>query len=153
MPVVIRELNPAYLTQNPDMDGSVSLLAVLEGDGFELSEEPWSFRISQNPAEGSFTQSESQLFGNAPARPNTVGGQQFSGLEISGQINKTLAQASGHIAFLQSGLHFELQTHNYLGNAPEFSFLAQTENFNIAELSGMEDYTSSITMSIEGKGS
>lgn len=153
MPVVIRELNPAYFTQNPTMDGSVSLLAVLEGDGFELSEKPWSFKISQNPAEGSFTQNERQLFGNAPARPNTLGGQQFSELEISGQINQTLAQASGHIAFLQSGLHFELQTHNYLGSAPQFSFLAQTENFNIAELSGMEDYTSSITMSIEGKGS
>src|SRR5690606_10126164 len=140
--VVIRDLNPAYFTKNPNLDGSISLLAVLEGDGFELSENPWAFRVSQNPARDNFTQNEQRLFGHAAERPNTLAGQQMSGFEVSGHMSKTQAQVSGQAAFQQSSILFELQTKNYLDTAPEFSLLAQTEHFNLAHLAGMEGYSS-----------
>ena len=149
----LNNINPGVLLNDPALDGDINLSAKARGTGFELSDESWMYSIqnkswtySSPPRE--FLSSNPQI--QRTRIYNYFGGQQISELSIEGFINNDTLTADGFVQLINSKLVFDGEISDYTEDLPTLSFRMRSPDFNVAELTGFEDFPTMINLEVEG---
>ncbi|MGN8225654.1 translocation/assembly module TamB domain-containing protein [Gracilimonas sp. BCB1] len=154
LPVYLNDIDLSWWLQNPDLEGKVSLSAIFEGYGFGLTEEPWSFSILLPKKPEFRAQPITERFKRNILAVDTVtiAGQRMSDLVIKGTITKDSLKADGFIQLIDSKVSFKSAVADYLGESPSYTYNINTSAFNASEISGVENFPTSINLKASGSG-
>lgn len=152
---VLKNFNAKYWSEEaPRTD--ISINGFIDGKGFELSDEPWIFRVVN-----------SSMRGNDPAQirrweeqmsakfitPVEIGDQSVSFILLDGTVNKDSVTVKGFTDITESRLNFNASVSDFLTELPSFNYRISTKDFNVAEFTVAQDVQTSIDMEVSGKGS
>ncbi len=156
IPVQFKNINPGLWFQNPDLDGNISLSTFVEGTGFELPEhKPWSYSIHIPPAVRIKPQHpDSALSIRLYSEVDTafIGGQAISDLNFEGDISRNSITSQGLVKLIDDSLAISATVSNLLEDQLSFAFQLNTQQFNAAEVVGMEDFPTRINLAAKGSG-
>lgn len=159
------DIDLGWWLRNPEIEGDVNFRALIEGQGFELTENPWTFKITkpEKPTfkspdgkdlrlvpQGSFQKNASKSWVRDTV---IINGQKFADLDVDGSITKDVVEADGFLQLIENKIEFSANISDYLEEQPNYTFSIGTQRFNAQELVGAEDFPTSINLNINGEGS
>ncbi|MEX2364317.1 MAG: translocation/assembly module TamB domain-containing protein [Balneolaceae bacterium] len=153
----VDSINPAWWAQNSELDGKVSLNGFIKGTGFELAQNPWEFSLQQRPVYRTKT-IPMRLYNpnhsiNFTADTNFVAGQKFTDIDVSGSITSDSLKVNGGIRLIKNNIAFNAGIAGLMEDHPSYDFWVSSRGFNVSELAGFEDFTTSLNLTAEGHGS
>ncbi len=158
IPVFVTNLDLGWWLQNPELTGKLSFRSRLEGNGFELPENPWTFHFYPN-----ISLKRQPTIVNKPGEPKrmiphtgidtlSINGQLISDFNIQGSVTKDSLKADGFIQLIDSKVSFNSALADYLDEEASYSFLINTSGFNADEIAGVDDFPTSINLEASGSG-
>ena len=158
IPIFVTQLNMGWWLQNPELSGELSFRGLVEGKGYRLSEEPWTFRFT--PSESSKrpqtmvkkTGYPDLMIPNISKDTLVINDQIISDFSIDGSVTEDSLKAGGFVQLIDSKMSFNTAFANYLTQAPSYSYSVNTKAFNIAEIVQLEDFPTRINMKAKGTG-
>ena len=152
---VVENFNAKYWDEDsPDTD--INLNGFVEGKGFELSEKPWNYRISNSLMSTKIPVEIKKLEEQTKAKfisPIMIGSQSISFITAEGEISKDSLTMEGFTDIIDSRIEFNALMSGLLSELPSFKYNVSSKKFNANELDLIEDFPTSINMEISGKGS
>lgn len=127
----VRRLDPGYWMGDATLNGNLGFTARVRGTGVDVDSRDWKYRID-------LTKSE-------------MAGQRISGLVSRGSVVGNKVDSRSTITIEESKLTLQAEVRDYF-NVPEYRFSLVSENLNLAEIRGLEMFTTSINGTVEGKG-
>lgn len=156
----VSDIDLGWWARNPELSGEIHFRALAEGKGFKLSDEPWTFSIfSSNYVEGVITTRDSSGTGLTQLKPTlvrdtiSIAGQPFSDFNLKGTISEDSAKAEGFLQLIDSKINFSATVADLLAEIPSFTYQMDAREFDLNELTAIDDFSSSINMKIQGDGS
>lgn len=158
LPVFVQHIDLSWWLKNPALKSDISLKMYAEGKGFELSDNPWNYRIF--PARVGFSdvapfQSKAPHFTPDTKINNdtlVIGNQRINNFNIQGSITEDSVSTAGFLQPKNSKIDFKFQAAQFLGSSPNYTFGANTKKFDLRDISGFEDTPTSINLSVNGSG-
>ncbi|MDR9419781.1 translocation/assembly module TamB domain-containing protein [Gracilimonas sp.] len=155
----ITDINLAWWLDDPGLQSNISFRSQIQGQGFELSEQPWTFTLSPtHTIKSSFSAKDA----NNPQPSNmqlthvtdsiTIADQSFSDFNLKGSISKDSVSAEGFLQLLKSKINFTASAADFLDEIPTFNYQMDARKFNLNEVAVLEDLSSSINLNIKGSG-
>ncbi|HET8865141.1 MAG TPA: translocation/assembly module TamB domain-containing protein [Gracilimonas sp.] len=148
------DINLGWWTNNPELNGEVSFQASAEGEGFTLSEKPWNFSLYK-VALPQFRSGSNPFFGEKPVFVKDtirVGNQNISDLNVTGSISSDSLKTDGFVQLIDNKINFSTIVSNFLNEQPSYTYKLSTSEFDLGELPGFEDFSTSINMAANGEG-
>jgi len=127
----VQHLDPGYWMDDEIYNGNLGFTARVRGTGIDVEQRDWKYEIDLANSE--------------------MGGQRISGLVSRGSVTGNNVDSRSTITIKESKLTLRAEIRDYL-NIPEYSFSLGSENLNLAEIRGLEMFTTSINGTVEGKG-
>lgn len=134
----------------------ISLNGFAEGEGFELSDKPWKFGISNemmSKNDPSIITKFSNKINSQKDESIKIGEQSIKLISIDGTINEDSITVDGISQIIDSKINFKASASQFLSENPSFRYQLSTKDFNAAELTLVEDFPTSIDMEVSGNGS
>lgn len=125
------EINLAVLFDNPELESLVNVTLLAEGRGFELSEEMFTVEASVF---------DSRWRDQPISQINVEGG--LSANHLNGFLNIEIGDSRIGSEFFAEGWQTE----------PVYSFTARMMEFNLADLTGMEEFPTNLNATLDGEG-
>ncbi|MCW9707099.1 translocation/assembly module TamB domain-containing protein [Fodinibius salsisoli] len=125
-------LHPQNWLPGETYTGRLSFEAAIDGNGWVPEEELWKYQLNIE---------ESQLMD-----------QQIERASFSGFFNQNRLTNQSKLTVGRSRIGLQAEV-GRLQNTPEFNYSLTADSVNLADFTGLERYTSSITAEVEGRGS
>jgi autotransporter translocation and assembly factor TamB len=125
------QINPQHWLHGEEYAGQISFEAEVQGSGWYPEEHFWNYQLSID---------ESQFMGQEIDHATFSGG--FNGQSLTNQ---------SEVALAKSQLRFQAEV-DQLQTVPSFTYTLNADQINGADFEGFQDYPSSITAEINGKG-
>ncbi|MFV1885303.1 MAG: translocation/assembly module TamB domain-containing protein [Balneola sp.] len=148
-----KNLDVSYWTELSDFETNLSFGVILEGQGFELSEEPWqySFTSSYEAFLNSIDPKDLTGISFSTFSTNTINGQKLEEYVFKGQIDVDDLTGEGYIIIDQSRLGFNFDVNDFITD-PTYKYRIAAKGFNVAEFNQLSDFPTYLNMVIEGEG-
>ncbi len=157
-PIFVSNLDIGWWLQDPELTGELSFKGQIEGRGFQLSKNPWTFNLYPSTS----IKGPSTVV-NKPGEPPRmilnmgtdtliINDQVISDFSIQGSITNDSLKTDGFIQLIDSKVLFETAVANYLGETPSYSYRLNTRSFNADEIVSVEDFPTSINLEASGSG-
>lgn len=131
MELVGRNLQPAYWMQDEQFAGTINGTVSVDGQGFELAQQFWSYDVDLKDSE--------------------IGGQQFAEASFSGHINADSLVTDSQVRIKESRLRLQAQVADYM-DIPKYTYNLNMNQLNLAECRGLEDLPTAINARVRGEG-
>ena len=150
----LKNFNAAYWAEDSP-ETNISLDGFVEGNGFQLSNNSWKYRISNSMleiADPTRVREWEEKMNAKLISPIEIGDQSISFLWIDGIVNKDSIIVKGFTDITDSRVNFKASISEFLSGIPSFSYELTTRDFNANDLASIEDFPTSIDMKVSGKG-
>lgn len=124
-------------TTEKDFYTNLDFVGMLQGKGFELSENFWTYSVKS---------------GNSGVTKLSIADQVLSGYGLNGSINEKELTGSGHLALDESKVDVEFKVASLLGRMPTYEYSVFTDGFNLSEANSLEDFPTSVNFELRGEG-
>lgn len=155
----VSDIDLGWWTKNPELSGNIHFRALAEGKGFQLSNEPWTFSIYPNSSVKGVTRIPDSTGAKMPQlKPiiakdtMIIADQPFSDFDLKGTISKDSAKADGFLQLIDDRINFSASFAGLFSEAPSFNYQIETKNFDLNEITSVDDIPSSINARIQGEG-
>ncbi|MBD3616981.1 MAG: translocation/assembly module TamB domain-containing protein [Gracilimonas sp.] len=155
----VSEIDLGWWTRNPELSGEIYFRAKAEGKGFELSDEPWTFSIfPSTDVTGAIASRDSSgtkltQFHPVIAKDTiTIVGQPFSDFNLEGTISEGSVKTEGFLQLIDSKMDFSASAADFLTEVPTFTYQMDAREFNLKEITAIDELPSSINIKIQGNG-
>lgn len=138
----LRRIDLAYWLKDPELESMIGLEVFAEGKGFTLSENMIEFSVETLP---SLVREDSEKI-------YEISDQQFSSISIEGTLNNLKAEAKGSLRLIEDELTFDASIEDYMSNSPSYKYRAATRGFDLREITGFEDFPTSVNLKAYGEG-
>ncbi len=126
-----RNINPAYWSQNKELSGAVNFAATASGKGWYPKERQWDYSLNMQ---------NSRLME-----------QEIGAVQLDGRFNLESVTANGFIRLIESRLNVDVSAEN-LTDVPEYDYKLNFTDYDISDLAGNNEYSSSLAGQLSGKG-
>ncbi len=140
--VSVRRIDLAYWLKDDAMESLIGLEAFAKGKGLALSGNTIEYSVKTLPSAAR----------KGSEKINMIAGQQFTSLKIEGILNEQKAKAKGKLRLIEDELTFEASIEDYLKDKPSYKYKASTRGFDLREITGFEDFPTSLNMNANGEG-
>lgn len=124
-------------TTGKDFYTNLDFKGNIEGKGFELSENLWTYSV---------------LGGYSGSEKLSITDQLVSGYELNGSLSKNEFTGSGHLTLDKSSADLKFNIVDFLEEIPLFEYSISTEGFDLSEVNSLEDFPTSINLELQGEG-
>lgn len=126
-------INPSVWASDPDIQAEINFELELNGVGFEPAVTPW--RVTLDLSESVWDE------------------QYFDLVRIKGDVTRNNANIESFVRLIESEIDLNAQIINWQSERPRYTFFSETRHFNLRELVGLEDFSTSINIAASGEGS
>lgn len=124
-------IDPAYWSQNEELSGDLNFTATASGNGWYPQESQWKYSLNMK---------DSRLME-----------QKLGAVTLGGRFNPESITADGYVRLVESRLNINLSAKN-LADVPAYDYKVNFTDFDISELAGNNEYSSSLKGQISGTG-
>jgi hypothetical protein len=125
-------INPTHWVGDTVEVSPIDGEAHLRGTGYDISQDPFYYRLA--------------------LRPDTVYGQPLQAAEVAGSLTDQTIRGKGSCRLRDSEVRFQMNS-QYRDAVPKYQFTAETDNFNLNELTAVSGLETQLRARLDGEGS
>lgn len=149
-----KNLNVSHWTDASDVATNLNFEFNVEGEGFELSENPWNYTIASNllylPKKVRDTLKNRISF--TQEQNNRVNDQDIYEYLLKGVVSKNMVSGKGFITLEESRIDFEVAASDIFEGIANYTYYLETKGFDVSEINQLADFPTSLNAKIFGDG-
>lgn len=128
---ILSNINPAVWLADTLQHGDISISGNLQGDGLRPGKTPWNLKVK--------------------LLKSRYLNQTISGGHLLATVTDSLIKGNARLNFIHSAVSANISSH-WSEKEPDYSFRVYTRHFNLAEISGLKKFPTSLNLNLQGDG-
>ncbi len=127
----LSHINPAIWLSDTLQQGDISMRGNVRGEGWQPGEIPWNLKVK--------------------LLKSRYLNQTISGGQLMATVSDTLIKGRARLDFIHSAVTANVSS-RWNKKEPDYSFRVHTRHFNLAEISGLKKFPTSLNLNLQGEG-